>query len=185
MTPKLIPKPLASVRVSRHTIPAHNLIPNTSIQNKPLLHYHGAFPPDTLTASGIESHLTSVGVVEPQWCFTMYSTTHFHSTTHEVLCISRGKAKLCFGGEGNPGKVETEAEKGDVLVLPAGVGHRLLQDLTDDGGGFEMVGSYPKGYNWDMCYGKKGEETKVQAIANLPWFDRDPVFGDQGPVLAI
>lgn len=180
MTPKITPTPVASLCVSRHLIPAHNLIPNTIIQNKPLLHYHGAFPLSTLTAAAIESHLTSIGVVEPQWRFTMYSTTHFHSTTHEVLCISKGKAKLCFGGEGNPGKVEKDVEQGDVLILPAGVGHRLLEDLT---GGFEMVGSYPKGYNWDMCYGKKGEESKVQSIAELPWFERDPIYGDDGPIL--
>ncbi|KAI1379212.1 RmlC-like cupin domain-containing protein [Hypoxylon crocopeplum] len=180
MASKLTPTPLTSLRVSRHPIPAHNLIPNTSIQNKPLLHYHEAFPPATLTASAIESHLTKVGVVEPQWRFTMYSTTHYHSTTHEVLCISRGKAKLCFGGEDNPGKVEKDVEQGDVLILPAGVGHRLLEVLT---GGFEMVGSYPKGCNWDMCYGKKGEEAKVRSIAKVPWFEKDPIYGDKGPAL--
>ena len=184
MGAKLALTPLSALRVSRHHIPAHNLIPNTSIQNKPLLHYHGAFPPGSLTASAVESHLSSVGVVEPQWRFTMYSTTHFHSTSHEVLCISRGKARLCFGGDDNPGKVETQVEKGDVLVLPAGVGHRLLEDLTT-GGGFEMVGSYPNGYNWDMCYGKKGEENEVQGIAKLPWFEKDPIYGDQGPALDV
>ncbi|KAI8962595.1 RmlC-like cupin domain-containing protein [Daldinia sp. FL1419] len=180
MAPKLTPTPLTSLRVSRHLIPAHGLIPNTSIQNKPLLHYHEAFPPSSLTASAIESHLTTIGVVEPQWRFTMYSTTHFHSSTHELLCISSGKAKLCFGGEDNPEKVEKEVKQGDVLVVPAGVGHRLLEDPT---GGFEMVGSYPKGYSWDMCYGKKGEETKIQNIQELPWFEKDPIYGDDGPVL--
>ncbi|KAI1455532.1 RmlC-like cupin domain-containing protein [Annulohypoxylon moriforme] len=180
MALKLTPTPLASLRVSRHSIPAHNLIPNTSIQNKPLLHYHEVFPPSTLTASAIESHLTAVGVVEPQWRYTMYSTTHYHSTSHEVLCISQGKAKLCFGGEDNPGKVEKEVVQGDVLILPAGVGHRLLRDIT---GRFEMVGSYPKGYNWDMCYGKRGEEDKMESIRTLPWFERDPIYGDTGPVL--
>ncbi|KAI1137509.1 RmlC-like cupin domain-containing protein [Hypoxylon sp. FL0543] len=180
MAAKLTPTPLSSLRVSRHLIPAHNLIPNTSIQNKPLLHYHGAFPLTALSASAIESHLTTVGVVEPQWRFTMYSQTHFHSTAHEVLCISIGKAKLCFGGEDNPAKVETEAEQGDVFIVPAGVGHRLLEDVS---GGFEMIGSYPKGYDWDMCYGKKGEEAKVESIAKLPWFEKDPIYGDEGPVL--
>ncbi|CAJ2503647.1 Uu.00g110410.m01.CDS01 [Anthostomella pinea] len=180
----MAPNPLASLRVSRHQIPAHNLIPNTSIQNKPLLHYHAAFPPASITASAIESHLTSVGVVEPQWRFTMYSTTHFHSTAHEVLCVSDGKAKLCFGGEENSGKVEKVVEKGDVLVIPAGVGHRLLEDLTT-GGGFQMVGSYPKGCNWDMCYGKKGEESKVRSIGKLPWFTRDPIYDDHGPALEV
>ncbi|KAI1098128.1 RmlC-like cupin domain-containing protein [Jackrogersella minutella] len=182
MAPKLCPTPLSSLRISRHSIPAYNHIPNTSIQNKSLLHYHEAFPPLNLTASAIESHLTAVGVVEPQWRFSMYSTTHFHSTTHEVLCISQGKARLCFGGEENPERVEKEVVPGDVLILPAGVGHRLFQDLTDD---FEMVGSYPTGYSWDMCYGKEGEEAEIRSIGKLPWFERDPIYGDEGPVLDI
>ena len=109
----------------------------------------------------------------------MYPTTHFHSTTHEVLCIATGQARLCFGGEANPGRVEADVRKGDVLVVPAGVGHRLLE--TRGPGAFEMVGSYPRGCSWDMCYGKEGEEAKVQAIAQLGWFERDPIYGDQGP----
>ncbi|CRK14265.1 hypothetical protein BN1723_010291, partial [Verticillium longisporum] len=76
---------LSSFRVSKHLIPAHNLIPNTSLQQKPLLLYHAAFP-SSITPSEIESHLASVAVVEPQWRYTMYTRTHFHSTTHEVLC---------------------------------------------------------------------------------------------------
>ena len=99
-TKALLPiTPLASLRVSRHQIPAHGLIPNTSIHGKPLTIYHGAFPSPDLTASQIESHLQSVGVCLPQWRYTMYSTTHFHSTTHELLVISSGHAKLLFGGE--------------------------------------------------------------------------------------
>ncbi|KAI5924526.1 RmlC-like cupin domain-containing protein [Camillea tinctor] len=178
----LYPNPLSSLRVSRHHIPAYNFIPNTI--DKPLLHYHEAFPRATATTSAIESHLTSIGVVEPQWRFTMYSTTHFHSTTHEVLCISHGKAKLCFGGEENPDRVEKVVEKGDVLIIPAGVGHRLLDDMTVNGG-FEMVGSYPLGYHWDMCYGKKEEDAKVKNIGNLAWFEKDPIYGDKGPALDV
>ncbi|KAI1339195.1 RmlC-like cupin domain-containing protein [Xylariaceae sp. FL0016] len=180
----MAPNALASVRVSRHLIPAHRLVPNTSIQNKPLLQYHAAFPPSSATASSIEAHLSSVGVVEPQWCFTMYSTSHFHSTSHEVLGIAAGKARLCFGHEDNPENVEVTAVQGDVLVVPAGVAHRLLEDETP-GGGFQMVGSYPKGCSWDMCYGKKGEEEKVRGIVKVPWFERDPVYGDHGPVLEV
>jgi len=110
----------------------------------------------------------------------MYSTTHFHSSTHEVLCISAGKARLCFGGEENPGRVENEVQKGDVIVIPAGVGHRLLEDY---GSGFEMIGSYPVGKSWDMCYGKKGEESKVKKILELSWFEKDPLYGEEGPTL--
>lgn len=174
--------PLSLLRVSRHQIPAHGLIPNTSIQHRPLLIYHSAFP-STATASAIEANLSSVGVVTPQWRYTMYSTTHFHSTSHEVLCISNGRAKLCFGGEDNPGRVEARVEKGDVIVVPAGVGHRLLED-DKSGGSFQMVGSYPNGKQWDMCYGKKFEEDKARNIEKLGWFERDPVYGDDGPVLS-
>ncbi|KIK40818.1 hypothetical protein CY34DRAFT_806815 [Suillus luteus UH-Slu-Lm8-n1] len=150
--------PLRGLRVSSHLIPSFNLIPNTSLQNYPLIIYHECFSPST-SAAVIEAHLRSVGVVEPQWRYTMYSTTHFHSTTHEVLCIASGRARLCFG-----------------------VGHRLLQDLD---GGFEMIGSYPKGKDWDMCYGREDEKANIEAIKNLAWFDRDPIYGDEGPALQV
>ncbi|GIZ37094.1 hypothetical protein CKM354_000055700 [Cercospora kikuchii] len=179
MTTKLTP--LAQLQVLKHLIPAHGLTPNTSIQNKPLLIYKSCFP-SNISASQIESHLKSVGIVTPQWRYTMYSTSHFHSTSHEVLCISNGKAKLCFGHEDNPQRVEEVVEKGDVIIVPAGVAHRLWEDVT---GVFEMVGSYPEGCHWDMCYGREGEESKVKAIADLGWLAKDPVYGDEGPALDV
>lgn len=111
----------------------------------------------------------------------MYSTTHFHSNTHEVPSVFTGSAKLCFGGEDNPGRIETVGKKGDVFVLPTGVAHRLLEDY----GRFQMIGSYPKGHSWDMCYGKAGEEGKVQGIENVGWFTKDPLCGEEGPVLNV
>lgn len=174
--------PLSSLRVSQHVIPRHGRIPNTSIAQKPLLIYHSAFL-QRPSAPVIESHLEKVAVVEPQWRYTMYSTSHFHSTTHEVLAISSGWARLLFGGEENPKSVEVKVTVGDVIVVPAGVAHRLMEDID---GGFEMVGSYPKGVaKWDMCYGKDGEEGIDERIKGLKWFQRDPVYGDEGPVLEV
>lgn len=69
--------PLKDLQVLKHQIPVHGLTPNTSIQNKPLMIYKSAFAP-SISASDIESHLRSVGVVEPQWRYTMFSTSHFH-----------------------------------------------------------------------------------------------------------
>lgn len=86
----------------------------------------------------------------------MFSQSHFHSTAHEVLCVISGKAKLCFGSEDNPERVEPVVERGDVMVVPAGVAHRLLDDIE---GGFNMVGSYEAGKSWDMCYGNEGAYT--------------------------
>ena len=173
--------PLEELRVSAHQIPSLGRIPNTSIQERPLLIYHSCFHTGT-SAPAIESHLTAVGVVDAQWRYTMYSTSHFHSNTHEVLSIACGRARLCFGGEDNPQRVEPVVEQGDVIVVPAGVAHRLLEDMA---GGFCMVGSYPKGKSWDMCYGKEGEDEKVKGIALLGWFNRDPIYGHTGPALNV
>lgn len=173
------PASLSTLRVSKHFIPSHGRLPNSNILNKPLLIYHSVFAKPSVSA--IESHLISAGVVTPQWRYGMYPTTHFHSTTHEVLCVSSGKARLCFGGENNPERVEPTVEAGDVMVLPAGMAHRLLEEF----GGFEMIGCYPKGFDWDMCYGTQGEEGRVEAIAKVEWFEQDPIYGHQGPVLDV
>ncbi|KZV84470.1 hypothetical protein EXIGLDRAFT_682732 [Exidia glandulosa HHB12029] len=175
--------PASALHISRHMIAAHGLIPNTSIQSRPLLIYHSAFEPSSVTPAALEEHLHAVGAVVPQWRYTMYPTSHFHSTTHEVLAVSWGAARLCFGGDDNPAKVEPTVRKGDVIVVPAGVAHRLIKDLNEGGESFEMVGSYPPGCNWDMCYGNAGEQDVAERIAKIPWFERDPVYGDSGPVL--
>ncbi|KAF7798080.1 hypothetical protein EIP86_009294 [Pleurotus ostreatoroseus] len=177
--------PLASLKVSRHHIPRHAPLPNTSLTDFPLLVYHAAFPAPTPSASAIEAHLRSTGVLAPQWRATMYRTTHFHSTTHELLVVSRGAARLLFGGEDSPGAVALEAKAGDAVLVPGGVGHRLLEDR---GGEFEMVGAYPVGAEqWDMCYGsgdedRQGIEDRIRA---LEWFGRDPLYGDEGPALDV
>lgn len=74
--PRLI-SPLKELRVLKHQIPAHGMTPNTSIQSKPLLIYKSAFS-TAASANDIEEHLSSVGVVTPQWRYTMFSTSHFH-----------------------------------------------------------------------------------------------------------
>ena len=171
--------PLASLRVSRHQIPPAGLIPNTSIQQKPLIIYHGAFPAPTPSASQIEAHLNAVGVVKPMWRYPMYPDDHFHTTAHEFLVIHHGRARLNFGGEACTGAVVVELCAGDAILIPAGVSHRLVQDLQ---GGFEMVGSYMvDSEHWDMCYGHPGEEEHIANIKHLPWFTRDPLYGDGGP----
>jgi len=48
---------------------------------------------------------------------------------------------VCFGGEDNHSQIEPLLQKGDVVIVPTGVDHRLLEDY----GGFQMVGSYPIG----------------------------------------
>jgi len=102
----------------------------------------------------------------------MYHRSHYHSTTHEALGIYQGTAKLRFGvsdKEPTEGAVELDVSPGDVVVIPAGVSHRCVEEE----GGFSMVGAYPRGAKqWDMNYG--GE--KVDVEQGVP--EKDPVLGD-------
>ena len=179
-TKALLPlTPLSSLRVSRHQIPAHGLIPNTSIQSKPLIIYHNVFTDPSLTTSAIEGHINAVGVCRPMWHYPMYPEDHFHTPAHEFLVIWRGRARLSFGGRGCGGAVIVELGRGDAILIPGGVSHALVEDLE---GGFEMIGSDAVGSeHWDMCDGKEGEEEHIAGIKNLPWFTRDPLYGDNGP----
>jgi uncharacterized protein YjlB len=173
--------PLVALRTTRHHIPQHARIPNTSIHHKPLLIYHGAFSSD-IDVKQIEEHLAAVGVCKPAWRYTMYDRSHFHSTTHEVLVVSNGQARLMFGGDGNPERVDVTVGKGDAMVVPAGVAHRLIEE----DGGFEMVGAYPVGaQQWDMCFGHEDERGVEERIRELRWFGRDPIYGEPGPVVVL
>ncbi|KAI0192551.1 hypothetical protein EV127DRAFT_425775, partial [Xylaria flabelliformis] len=84
----------------------------------------------------------------------MYAMSHFYSTLREVLTVMNGKAAICFGHEENPRKVTYTIKKGDLVIIPAGVAHRLQTILEED---FEIVGSYPKGCNWEMYYGIRND----------------------------
>lgn len=81
-----------------------------------------------------------------------------------------------FGHESNPSKIEPTVHKGDVMLVPAGVGHKLVDDFDT---GFEMVGSYPVGTTWDMCFGRADEAGRVKEIENVAWFEKDPLYGEK------
>ena len=49
--------------------------------------------------------------------------------------------------------------------------------------GFGVIGAYPWGQDWDMCYGKAGERPNVDdVIASVALPGSDPVYGDTGPL---
>ncbi|WVQ71917.1 hypothetical protein IAR50_001459 [Cryptococcus sp. DSM 104548] len=178
------PTPLSSLTWSSHQIPAYGHHPNTSLQHFPLLIYRSCLPP-TLTHKQAEDFFSSVGVVKSDWRSPMSWIPHYHSTTHECMVVSAGSARLCFGGppDGgrNEGRVEVEVNVGDVMIVPAGVSHGMLENL----GGFEMTGAYPIGADtWDFCKGTETDwEEAWEKIKTVKWFTRDPVYGDEGPVM--
>jgi uncharacterized protein YjlB len=113
------------------------------------------------------------------WRNGIYPFHHYHSTSHEVLGIYRGSATVRLGGE--QGR-DFAVQAGDVMVIPAGVGHKNL-GASDD---FGVVGAYPDGRQWDLLTGKPGERPKAdQNIAGLPIPDNDPVYGSNGPLRKI
>jgi len=110
------------------------------------------------------------------WRNGIYPFLHFHTGTHEVLGIARGSARVQFGGD--KGKTVT-VEAGDVLVLPAGTGHRRIS-ASDD---LLVVGAYPQGGKYDQP--KPGEvdlERARRQIADVPLPTQDPVYGKDGPL---
>lgn len=179
MSPPLDLTPLPSLTYTTHQIPSSTSpsFPNNPLPSPPLIIYHAAYPTNT-SPSTIEAHLR-LNTLIPQWRYTMYTTSHYHSTTHEILCVFSGHARILFGGEKNPGALEVELRAGDACVVPAGVAHRLVEDVD---GGFEMVGAYPKGCAWDMCYADEGEEV-LEKIKGVEWLQRDPLYGEDGPVV--
>jgi uncharacterized protein YjlB len=150
-------------------------VPNN--QQLPVLLYRGAFaiegvtnPERLLVDAFTRNHWGHV------WQNGIYPYTHYHSTTHEVLGVARGRAKVRFGGARGE---DVDLTTGDIVVLPAGTGHQCLWASPD----LLVVGAYPPKGRYDLCRGGKEEHTKaLAAIPNVPIPETDPVYGKQGPL---
>jgi uncharacterized protein YjlB len=113
------------------------------------------------------------------WLNGIYPFHHFHSTAHEVLAICAGHARVTLGGTDGE---TVEVGRGDVLVLPAGTGHRNEGSSAD----LLVVGAYPGGMSWDLRRGDSAEYDEVRAnISAVPLPDTDPVEGRDGPLLGL
>jgi uncharacterized protein YjlB len=113
------------------------------------------------------------------WRDGIYDWLHFHTGTHEVLGIARGTARVQFGGA--HGRTIT-VKSGDVIVLPAGTGHRRLSKSKD----LLVVGAYPKGGDYDEPGPEDIDPAKARrAIAKVHAPERDPVYGRKGPLTAL
>ena len=115
--------------------------------------------------------LTSEWGLHPALRDGIFPFHHFHSTAHEVLGIAAGTAGVVLGG---PQGRRFELSAGDVVVLPAGTGHRNVGSSSD----LLVVGAYPDGMRWDLRRGDPGEHDEVLAnIERVPIPDEDPVHG--------
>jgi len=117
------------------------------------------------------------------WCNSwrngVYPFAHYHSTSHEVLGVYDGTAKIRLGGKHGQ---TVEVRAGDVILIPAGVAHQNIDASPD----FNVVGAYPDGRHWDLLRGLPGERPQSdRTIAALPIPDFDPVYGAEGPLRQI
>jgi uncharacterized protein YjlB len=113
------------------------------------------------------------------WRNGIYPYPHYHSKIHEVLGIARGRAKVRFGGEYG---IDIEIAGGDVVVLPAGTGHQCLWASPD----LVVIGAYPPSGRLDLCRGSKADHARaLHTIPRVPLPASDPVFGRDGPLLAL
>jgi uncharacterized protein YjlB len=111
------------------------------------------------------------------WHDIILTDDHFHSNTHEVLGLKSGQARLKLGGKN--GEI-VNVETGDVIMLPAGVGHYSVDNTLE----YQFVGGYPNGADWDLKFSLKKEDSHsiLVEIANIPIPEKDPVFGIDGPL---
>jgi uncharacterized protein YjlB len=151
------------------------LIPNSKY---PLLIYKNAFSERRSSGAAWLEKRFAANNWTNSWRNGIYSFHHYHSTTHEVLGVFTGSALVHLGGEQGE-KVNIEA--GDIIIIPAGVGHKNLgaQQLG-------VVGAYPNGRSWDLNRGLPGERPETDKnIAALPLPEMDPLRRDKAGLIDI
>jgi uncharacterized protein YjlB len=163
-------------QVMTHTLTDDGIFPNNAAL--PLLVYCDAVALPRRDPAALFETMFATHHWGSSWRNGIYGFHHYHSTAHEVLGVFRGHATVQFGGE--QGLVWSVCS-GDVVIIPAGVAHRNLGASRD----FGVVGAYPSGQRWDVCYGKPGERPRAdQNIARVPIPLADPIYGPQGPLVA-
>lgn len=148
-------------------------IPNNSL---PLLIYRDAFNKrGNEAAKWLENRFKENNWYN-SWRNGVFSYHHYHSNTHEVLGVYSGTAKLHMGGESG---IKVDVSAGDVIVIPAGVGHKNLGSSRD----FGVVGAYPNGSSYDLNTGAEGERPETdKKIAHVPVPSTDPLQGEENGV---
>jgi uncharacterized protein YjlB len=161
-------------RVIAHRLAADGAIPNHP--RWPLLVYPGAVKvagPDP--AAAFEA-LFGANRWPAAWRNGVFAYHHFHTTAHEALGVYSGEVTVQFGGDGG---IEITARPGDVVVLPAGTGHKRIAAR----GALGIVGAYPAGQHPDMNTPLLAAARRAaEAVARVPLPERDPVYGAGGPL---
>jgi uncharacterized protein YjlB len=143
----------------------------------PLLLYCNALstPRERDPAASYEALFAAHGWTD-SWRNGIHGFLHFHARTHEVLGIVHGEAHVQFGGDKGS---NLTVKAGDVVVLPAGTGHRRLS-ASDD---LLVVGAYPSSGSYDQWRpGEISHRDALERIAKVPSPAQDPIYGRDGPL---
>jgi uncharacterized protein YjlB len=152
------------------------IFPNNSL---PIIFYERVLNLPHLLAARTIKKLFQKNTWGNNWKQGIYTYHHYHSITHEVIGICEGETLLQLGGENG---LLLFVQKGDVLIIPAGVAHINLGKEND----VTCIGGYPDGKDYDMNYGKKGERPGTdENIASVPLPKTDPVFGNKEGVVKL
>jgi uncharacterized protein YjlB len=161
-------------RVVAHLLAAAGAVPNHP--HWPLLVYPGA-----VAIAGSDPAVAFEERFERNrwpaaWRDGVHPFHHFHSNAHEALGVYSGEVTVQFGGDGG---IVVTARPGDVIVLPAGTGHKRLSSR----GTLGIVGAYPAGPHPDTCTPLLSNARRsAEAVARVPLPESDPVYGADGPL---
>jgi uncharacterized protein YjlB len=159
---------LMNVQPKQFHLHDDGIFPNSKL---PAVLYKGILQLPTLLPGTYVNTLFRKNNWTNYWKHGIFEYHHYHSITHEVLGVYKGETMLQLGGEQG---VKIHLEKGDVLIIPAGVAHKNLGKENQ----LKCVGAYPGGRDYDMNYGKEGERPKAdENIAAVPAPATDPIFG--------
>lgn len=105
------------------------------------------------------------------WRDGIFDYVHFHSNAHEVLGIAKGTVTVRLGGDLG---IDFLLTAGDVVVLPAGTGHKKISGSSD----LLVVAAYPKGQeNYDIHKSWKDNPSVKNNIKAVALPQKDPLTG--------
>lgn len=167
--------PIQKVNIIRNLITPDDEYPNNALL--PLLLYREVFLIGDENDTQIIRELLETNGWTGTWIGSIYDEHHFHSTAHEVLIALNGTSRVQFGG---PNGITFDFEKGDVVIIPAGVSHCKVDETM----GFACMGAYPDGQKYDMNFGKPQDRSAIaDNIHRVPLPEGDPVYGIDGPLV--
>ncbi|SJZ45281.1 Uncharacterized protein YjlB [Sediminibacterium ginsengisoli] len=154
----------------------NGIFPNSTL---PVVHYRNAIELSFFRPAHQLGKLFNMNGWSNQQDGGIFTYHHYHSNTHEVIGVYKGKTFVLLGGEN--GK-QIVVHKGDILVIPAGVAHRNMGREKDAC----CITAYPDGKDYDIHTGEAGERPAAdQRIAAVDLPAADPLLGEDQGICAI